>query len=419
MMQIDIAQLARDFAELIGADQIRAPRGPESFVAELVLEPKDADETSAIVQKCERDQIPLATMGAARSCLRIEPLPVAVSLARMNRVIAYEPEDMTVVVESGVTLGDLNRMAAERGQRLPVDPTHAELTTVGSLIASAKAGPIRFSEGTVRDLLIGIRFVGHDGRIVHAGGRVVKNVAGYDLMKVLTGSFGTLGIIVEAAFKVRPIPPNYMIAIGAYTSIAEAFTAARQADQAARLFHCEMLGGALAAPFVEAGRIALLAGFGGIRAEADHQRAQIVAALGPATQILAEADAAMAYQRLCDCAPNDPPLAVQMAVLPTELGRCVEECKADFRAHALNGVAQVFGPAAITVEGASQFVARWREVAHRGRGHLRVIAAHANLRANLTAFDTPPGPAMALMRRLKASFDPHNIFNPGSFVGGL
>src|SRR4029077_2806891 len=125
------------------------------------------------------------------------------------RVIAYEPDDMTVIAEAGLTLASLNGLTATRGQRLPADPPHPDRVTLGALVAAAHAGPLRLSEGTVRDLLIGVRFVGHDARPIHGGGRVVKNVAGYDLMKVMTGSFGTLGIITETTFKVRPIPAHY------------------------------------------------------------------------------------------------------------------------------------------------------------------------------------------------------------------
>jgi glycolate oxidase FAD binding subunit len=419
MVELNGSGLAGEFAALIGADRVRAPRGRESAVANLVLEPAQVEEIGEIVRKCERDHIALAPIGAARTLLRREPLPVAISLARINRVVAYEPDDMTVVAEAGVALGELNRIAAEHGQRLPVDPPHAELTTIGSLIAGAQAGPIRLSEGTVRDLLLGIRFVGHDGRLIRAGGRVVKNVAGYDLMKVLTGSHGTLGIIVEAAFKVRPIPLNYTLAISSFARITDAFAAARQADQAAQLFHCEVLGGSLAAPFVESGQFALLAGFGGLRAEVEHQRAQLVAALGDGLRMLTEADAVIAYQQLCDPPLKDMAIAARIAVLPAELGRCIEACGADFRAHALSGVAQLFSAEEAPSNDASDRIARWRAIARSARGHLRVIVAPPHLRANLALFDTPPAPAMALMRRLKTSFDPHNIFNPHSFVGGL
>ncbi|HVN90764.1 MAG TPA: FAD-binding oxidoreductase [Candidatus Binataceae bacterium] len=417
--QFDNAQLSSEFGELIGTDKVRNSQGREALAANLVLEPTDAQQVAAIVQKCERDQIPLVPIGATRSCLRSDPQPVALSLARMNQIIAYESEDMTVVAQAGVLLGDLNRVAAQHGQRLPVDPPHPELTTIGSLIAGAKSGPIRLSEGTVRDLLIGITFVGHDGRVVHAGGRVVKNVAGYDLMKVLSGSYGTLGIIVEANFKVRPIPPNYTLVGASFKNIADAFAAAQAADEAVRLFHCEVLGGSYATPFVDTGEFVLLAGFGGIPAEADYQRAQLIAALGDSVQIFAEADAAMAYQQLCDFVPDESGFSAQIAVLPVELERCLREGHEAFRAHALNGVAQIYHANVGTTEEANELLKTWREIAHRSRGHVRVITAPPALRAGLACFDAPPAPAMALMRKLKESFDPRNIFNPGSFVGGL
>ena len=113
---------------------------------------------------------------------------------------------MTVSVEAGLTLAELNAALRSAGQQLPLDPPHPDYTTIGALIATDSAGPLRLSQGTVRDSLIGIKVVLADGRVITGGGRVVKNVAGYDMMKLFTGSFGTLGIVVEANFKVRPRP---------------------------------------------------------------------------------------------------------------------------------------------------------------------------------------------------------------------
>jgi glycolate oxidase FAD binding subunit len=340
-------------------------------------------------------------------------------LARINGIVAYEPEDMTVVTEAGATLGAVNQMAAERGQRLPADPPRPDLTTIGSLIAGAKAGPLRLSEGTVRDLLIGISFVGHAGRLVHAGGRVVKNVAGYDLMKVMTGSFGTLGIITEAAFKVRPVPPSYHLAVASFPTIAAAFDAAARSDRAAPLYHCEVLSGPAAATFHHGGGFVVLVGFGGIRAEVEHQRRCILEELGSGAMLLEETEAAAGYRKVRDINTDDAALVAQIAVMPAELARCLEACGREFRAHAMNGVAQLFQSKIQDTDDVRSTVARWREVARSARGHVRVIAAYPDLRAGLTIFDMPPSSSMALMRRLKSSFDPHNIFNPNSFVGGL
>src|SRR5262249_13522274 len=162
--------------------------------------------------------------------------------SRLARVVAYEPKDLTITVEAGLSVGALNRALASARQRLPVDPCDPDATTVGALIAASHAGPLRLSEGSARDLLIGIRYVGHQGRIIHGGGRVVKNVAGYDLMKVLGGSFGTLGIITEATFKVRPIPEQYAMASLSFDRAEELFLAAGELHDSLPLAHLEGLG---------------------------------------------------------------------------------------------------------------------------------------------------------------------------------
>jgi glycolate oxidase FAD binding subunit len=324
---------------------------------------------------------------------------------------------MTITAEPGVTLGELSRLMASRGQRLPADPANPEITTLGALIGAAQAGPLRLSEGTVRDLLIGIRFVGHGGRIVHGGGRVVKNVAGYDLMKVMTGSFGTLGIITEATFRVRPIPENYSLAIASFERSDDAFAAARRAEECAPLIHVEAISDALSQRLGRGGALAL-AGFGGIRAEAEHHRARIGEAFGPGAEFLPGGAAAAMYEQLRDIDFTDAALAAQIAVMPAELARCVAECGAEFRAHAASGVAQIFLSGDHPPAMLAAILAQWREIVHHARGNLRVVAACDRL-GGAQIFDEPAAPAMALMRRLKAAFDPHRVFNPGCFVGGL
>ena len=415
----DAAALARDIGATIGADRMRPPRGPERRAALVIVEPQSAAEIAEIVRKCERDALSLAPLGGARTLSLIRPFPVAVgvSTARMNRVLAYEPDDMTGAAEPGVTLGALKWLMEPRGQRLPADPAHPEITTLGALIGAAQAGPIRFSEGTVRDLLIGIRFVGHGGRIVHGGGRVVKNVAGYDLMKVMTGSFGTLGIITEATFGVRPIPENYSLALASFDHDDDAFAAAARAEESAPLIHTETLSDALSRRLGRRGALAL-AGFGGIPAEVELHRARIAEALGAGAEFLSDADAVAAYEQLRDIEFSDAALAAQIAVMPAELARCVAECGAEFRAHAANGVAQIFVSGEHPPAALAAMLAQWREIAHGARGNLRVVAAREGVDAG-QIFDLPPPPAMALMGRLKTTFDPRRVFNPGCFVGGL
>jgi FAD/FMN-containing dehydrogenase len=127
-------------------------------------------------------------------------------LGALNRLLEHKVEDMTSTVEAGMSLAELQRELDKRGQWLPVDAPNGERLSIGALLATNASGPRRFGFGTVRDYLLGMTAVLADGRVIHAGGKVVKNVAGYDLMKLFIGSRGSLGAIVEATFKVLPRP---------------------------------------------------------------------------------------------------------------------------------------------------------------------------------------------------------------------
>src|SRR5213078_978246 len=127
-------------------------------------------------------------------------------MRRLDRVLAHEHGDMTATVEAGATLRDVNRALADHRQWLPLDPPFADAATIGGILATNDSGPLRHRYGTPRDLVIGIRLATTDGILSKAGGQVVKNVAGYDLGKLIAGSFGGLAAIVSATFKLAPRP---------------------------------------------------------------------------------------------------------------------------------------------------------------------------------------------------------------------
>ncbi len=130
----------------------------------------------------------------------------SVDLSALPRVLEHKSEDMTATVEAGAILADVQRELQKRGQWLPIDPPKVEKLSISDLLALNLSGPRRFGYGTVGDYLIGLKVVLADGRLISSGGKVVKNVAGYDLAKLFIGGRGTLGVIVEATFKLRPIP---------------------------------------------------------------------------------------------------------------------------------------------------------------------------------------------------------------------
>jgi glycolate oxidase FAD binding subunit len=148
------------------------------------------------------------------------------SLAQMNQVLEHEAADLTTTVQAGCRFGDFQASLERLGQYLPLNPSFAESATIGGVIATNNYGAMRLAGGTVRDWLIGIKVVTSDGQVSKAGGKVVKNVAGYDLMKLYTGSFGTLCVIVEASFKLRPKPAQEALILGIFT-LSEVKSAAR------------------------------------------------------------------------------------------------------------------------------------------------------------------------------------------------
>jgi glycolate oxidase FAD binding subunit len=152
-------------------------------------------------------------------------------LRSMRGVLEYTPEDMTVSVEAGVTLAQLQGRLAEHNQWLPMDPPGADTLTMGVLLAANRSGPRRFGHGTVREHLLGIKVVLADGRVIKAGGKVVKNVAGYDLCKLFVGSQGTLGVIVEATFKVLPRPESELFLKRASAHLDELAALLQQVNQ--------------------------------------------------------------------------------------------------------------------------------------------------------------------------------------------
>ena len=428
-MNDSVTSVTRDLERTIGRGRVRLPHY-ESRAAQVIVEPENLDEAIELVCKCERDGIALAAFGAARTLAQIRPSPVelGISLARLNRILAYEPDDMTITVEAGVTLAELNAHLLTHGQRLAVDPPRPELTTIGALIGGARSGPIRMSEGTVRDLLIGIRYIGHQGRMIHGGGSVVKNVAGYDLMKIMAGSYGTLGIVTEATFKLRPIPANFTLACGKFGARATALAAAMQLREIGSMVHLEVVSKAGARALAYDENFVVMAGLAGSAQEVAHLQDRVTHVIGDAA-FIDGAGAIAAYERLRDFIDHESvtgAVAAEIAVPYTELPGVLEACASEFRAHIGNGVGQLFdgtGQPGDNGNPASQvpaeIISRWREAVHEARGILRVLRLPPEALAQVAIFDDPPPAAFKLMRRLKATFDPRGIFNPGSFVGGL
>jgi glycolate oxidase FAD binding subunit len=192
-----------------------------------ILMPSSAIELAELVAIANLQRSPLVVAGNSSKLDwggTVKEAKSIVNTQKLDRLIAHAVGDLTVTVEAGMKFAALQEILATAGQFLPLDPAYPNISTIGGIIATADTGSLRHRYGGVRDLLLGISFVRADGKIAKAGGRVVKNVAGYDMMKLFTGSYGTLGILTEVTLRVYPLPidSGTVILTGAVDGLSKA-----------------------------------------------------------------------------------------------------------------------------------------------------------------------------------------------------
>ncbi|GAC1684941.1 MAG: FAD-binding oxidoreductase [Candidatus Dormibacteraceae bacterium] len=313
---------------------------------------------------------------------------VELHTSRLDRVLEHSQADMVVSVEAGITLEALQEELGKAGQFLPLDPFNSPGHTIGGLLATGWTGPLRQRFGSARDYLIGIRVALPDGHLASAGGRVVKNVSGYDLMKLHYGAMGSLGVIVAASFKVFPKPLHDVTLETSTGSMEEAWTAAEQA--------LAMPLGPTALEIFSDGR--LLIRFGGSPSAVK----RMVAELG-----WKQADASLWTEHSRTGLESWARIAVPRPALQELLG----ELPKNARWWASPGV----GIANWSFDDRIEDVVRVRHIAEKAHGSLVLLSASADVSKQVGAWGTPPE-TIGLMRRLKKAFDPNGSLNPGRFL---
>ncbi|MBI4013378.1 MAG: FAD-binding oxidoreductase [Candidatus Rokubacteria bacterium] len=444
------AALLRTITDIVGPAHCLAgtDRGP--FVVEgrtpcAVVFPGSIEEASRVVAAAADAEVPVVPWGGGTQMgLGAPPRDGAlvVGTRRLARIVEHEPADLTATIEAGMTMEALQAALGAKGQWVSLDPPLPARATLGGVLAANGAGPRRHLYGTARDLVIGLRVVGPDGAVVRSGGKVVKNVAGYDLVKLYLGSLGTLGLIVEATLKLRPLPEADRACWGAFADLASAGTAVRAVMASDLVPHSiELLdgeaaaacGGAMAAP----GAAALLLGFDGLARTVAWQLGEaerlLRAAGARAVTALDERGSAAMLGRVRDlrAAVVEPLAVARAALLPTQVAPFLAEAAAGTRAaglrlvaaaHAGSGIATLLltpgegdgRAAAATVK----TLALLREHARAAGGELVIEWAPLAVKEEVSVWDAP-GPALRLMRGIKAQLDPNGIMNPGRFVGGV
>lgn len=410
------------------------PIGPISPVAPTIesVAPADVSAVAATVRSAfEREQAVYPVGGGTSlNCglRRVRP-GIALSLAALNRVLDYPADDLTVTVEAGITLAELNRRLAEKRQWLPLDPPESDKATIGGIIATNASGPRRHGYGTVGDYFVGFRAIDGRGDEFRGGGKVVKNAAGYNLPRLMVGALGSLGVIVEATFLVRSLPGYWAMLIRDVPSFeqAEALLDGLGRSRAAPTI-VELLAGPArpncplpAMPATAAARLVI--GFEGGAVDVQAMLAALdeewkLSGTDGVTSI-AGAGVASITNWL-----GESPAILQMNVLPSRLVGLVEQLakllpRHPLQAHATSGEVRVYASAddrAAFPNGYAELVRnKLRPLVTAAGGHLTVLAAPED--APLTAADVwgPPRAGAALMRAIRQRFDPAGILNAGRF----
>jgi glycolate oxidase FAD binding subunit len=370
-----------------------------------VVEPESEQAASETLRCADRDGLAVIPRGGGTKQDWGNPpqrADLILSTARLNRVVEHAWADLTVTVEAGCTIKELQSTLAQHGQRLAIDVLWPDRATVGGILSTNDSGALRLRYGALRDLIIGITLVLPDGTIARSGGKVVKNVAGYDLPKLATGALGTLGVITQATFRLHPLPHGKRTLTILPRRVAEAqrLLLALQ-DTSLALAAMQIRCGASMPPEMDI----LLEG---TEAGMEAQAARIRAAARPA----AVKEGSDAVWRAREEASAGAALA-KFSLLPSQI------------ADAIAAIGRAGGPSWSAVVQATGIgwasvnapLADLRTQLEGQGGTLAVLRQPAG-GASIEAWGDA-GDALPLMREIKRRFDPHSTLNPGRFVGGI
>ncbi len=449
-------RLTGRLAEIVGADHVLATASCAAYavddqVPKAIVFPGDAQELSEVMKYASSERLSVVPWGSGTQ-IGLGGIParidLVVGLKRLARIIDHKPGDLTATVQAGMRLREVQASLRPSGQFLPFDPAGYERATIGGILATNASGPWRQRYGTARDLVIGIRIVHADGTITKGGAKVVKNVSGYDLNKLYIGSLGTLGIILEATFRLYPLPAVE------HTWIALFPTGESAASALAQILHStivctrvELLSSVAAQPvgrqagwaFPE-GTVAVAVSVGSVPEAVDTQ----ITAIGKLCRLegavagfLVEGGAQDSlWSAICNLSSVSADgrlwATLKASVLPTHVVDTIYH--AETLAHNLGlqsaaiseaacgivrlywrGAPGVTEPDLISIAKGIDELRHW--VARLG-GSLVILSAPSAIKAAVDVWG-PVGAALSLMRGLKQQFDPYGCLSPGRFVGGI
>lgn len=451
--------LATALQAVVGADHLLLAADAAMYTVDgvppaLAVWPADAEQVMAVMRLAGEYQATIFPRGGGSHLTlggRPERVDVLLGLHRLNAQLAHEPADMTVTAQAGLRLADLQKTLGGQGQFLALDPPAATTTTLGGITAANTSGPRRLLYGTARDLVLGMSVITIDGKRTKSGASVVKNVTGYDLNKLYVGSMGTLAVIVELTYKLHPLPAGeHTVAIG-FSHHADMLPLLQALLRAPlRLSSLEVLNAAAGAFLMQQAGLATIdapyllvarvEGTAAVTARQAQRIAEVLRAL-PLSGSLSVMPLDMAEQRHFWRALEEFPIAahaaapqgtmskmsLRMSDLPVFFHTMQQAAaRADsawpILAHAGNGIVYINMPSAAAAGSEpTQMLQHLRllgDCVKRLQGRRVIIRAPGDIKRQCDIWGAP-GDDFALMRAIKAVFDPHNRLNPGRFLGGL
>jgi glycolate oxidase FAD binding subunit len=428
-MKISVDQLAQRLSASLGGDSITggntllAEHDVDGVTPKLICTPATAEQLAVAVRIFSEAQATIAPWGGGTAMSLGNPphsLDVVIKTTRLNQVIEHDPANLTVTVQSGITVNALQNVIAAEQQFVPFDPPLLERSTIGGIVAANLNGPRRASYGSVRDLVIGMKVVLASGEIVKAGGKVVKNVAGYDMCKLFTGSLGTLGIIAEVTLRVAPIPAHSatVIAIG---SLAQA------ADLAGQLAGTKLLP--TSTFLLNAGEVApwqLAVSFAGFAETVTRQvndLGKLAQRLGMNQEIVDGEKPRQHWQAIADLPVSQDRLVYRLTVSRGAVMQTISTIADWIKGEPAQTICADMAMGTIWIvlpanQSALELFPRLITLTQQQHGHAVIFTAPAKLKQAIDVWG-PATPAHALMRKIKQEFDPAGRLNPGRFVGNL
>jgi glycolate oxidase FAD binding subunit len=436
----DISELM----ELLGTDKVRRVQANRSgSSSDVVVQIESEQEAGKVVRWAQRAGVAIIPEGlGARAGYGniIHKKAIILSLSKYDRLIEHSAGDLTVTVQAGMNLSQLQEILREKGQMLPLDPGWPEHSTAGGVVAAALTGPKRLKYGTPRDWVIGLRVVMASGQVIRTGGKVVKNVAGYDMNKLFIGSLGTLGVITECTFKLRPLPPSETVMIFESSEADDIFRLSQRIlDSSLEPSALEMVNSLVLSRFVpDPATYGLIIGFEDEEKAVVKEQDLVVKWAKEAglrlREILKNDQASRIWHLMGKLMPHalDPDdshrVAIKAITLPDQVANTVqfihlfaEDCGINALVHGGTGTGITL--AVLNAEPdrwteMKKFVGVVRRRIEEQPGYLVIQHAPDFFRAEVPVWGREPN-GLFLMRKIKQQLDPEGLFNPGRFTGGI